>query len=67
MTNGRSIDEFSRLLQALQTSDANKVDTSEAWCPGQPVIVPSRAAAAEARASEGYETKDCYFSTRSLG
>lgn len=69
MTNGRSIDEFYRLIQALQTSDANKVATPEAWQPGEAVIVPppATAAAAQARSSEGYDTTDWYFSTRKLG
>ncbi|MCW0201460.1 MAG: peroxiredoxin [Rhodanobacter thiooxydans] len=68
MSNGRSIDEFVRLLTALQTSDANGVATPENWCPGQPVIVPppKTAEAAEKRASEDYDTVDWYFSTRSL-
>ena len=68
MTNGRSIDEFYRLLQALQTSDANKVATPEAWRPGSPVIVPppATAAAASDRFGEGYETTDWYFSTKQL-
>ena len=68
MSNGRSIDEFVRLLQALQTSDANGVATPENWCPGKPVIVPppKTAEAADKRASEGYNTVDWYFSTRSL-
>ncbi|RDC69705.1 peroxiredoxin [Rhodovulum sp. 12E13] len=68
MTNGRSVDEFYRLVQALQTSDAHKVATPENWVPGQDVIVPTpqTAEAAEARLSEGYDTKDWYFSTRAL-
>jgi peroxiredoxin (alkyl hydroperoxide reductase subunit C) len=68
MTNGRSVDEFYRLVQALQTSDTHKVATPENWSPGQDVIVPTpqTAKAAEARLSEGYETKDWYFSTRKL-
>ena len=68
MSNGRSIDEFVRLLQALQTSDANGVATPENWCPGKPVIVPppKTAEAAEKRASEGFETVDWYYSTRKL-
>jgi peroxiredoxin (alkyl hydroperoxide reductase subunit C) len=67
MSNGRSIDEFVRLLQALQTSDANGVATPENWCPGKPVIVPPQTAeAAEKRASEGFETVDWYYSTRKL-
>lgn len=68
MTNGRSIDEFLRLVTALQTSDANKVATPENWKPGDAVIVPPPATteAAEARASEGYETVDWYFSKKKL-
>ncbi|WP_300582991.1 peroxiredoxin [Marivita sp.] len=68
MTNGRSIDEFYRLIQALQTSDTHKVATPENWKPGQDVIVPTPQTtdAAEARMSEGYETTDWYFSTKSL-
>ena len=68
MSNGRSIDEFVRLLQALQMSDANGVATPENWCPGKPVIVPppKTAEAADKRASEGYDTVDWYYSTKSL-
>jgi len=68
MTNGRSIDEFLRLVEALQTSDANGVATPEAWQPGDKVIVPPPATAeeAEARSGEGYEYTDWYFSKKSL-
>ncbi|WP_417485660.1 peroxiredoxin [Maricaulis sp.] len=68
MSNGRSIEEFVRLVTALQTSDANKVATPENWQPGEKVIVPPPAtdALAEQRFSEGYETVDWYFSTRDL-
>jgi peroxiredoxin (alkyl hydroperoxide reductase subunit C) len=68
MTNGRSVDEFVRLVKALQTSDDNKVATPENWQPGDDVIVPppATASAAETRMSEGFETKDWYFSTKSL-
>ena len=68
MSNGRSIEEFVRLLEAMQTSDANSVATPEGWTPGCKVIVPppKTAAAAEARASEGYDTTDWYYSTKSL-
>jgi peroxiredoxin (alkyl hydroperoxide reductase subunit C) len=68
MTNGRSVDEFYRLVQALQTSDTHKVATPENWSRGQDVIVPTpqTVEAAEARLSEGYDTKDWYFSTRAL-
>lgn len=68
MTNGRSVDEFLRLLEALQMSDKNGVATPEAWQPGQPVIVPppATAEAAEARAGEGYDTTDWYFSKKNV-
>lgn len=68
MTNGRSIEEFVRLIEALQTSDAHGVATPEAWKPGDKVIVPPPATteAAEARGTEGYETTDWYFSRKTL-
>jgi peroxiredoxin (alkyl hydroperoxide reductase subunit C) len=68
MSNGRSIDEFVRLVKALQTSDEHKVATPEAWQPGDKVIVPppATAAEAEARAAEGYECSDWYFCKKSL-
>lgn len=68
MSNGRSIEEIYRLVVALQTADSHGVATPEAWQPGAPVIVPPPATceAADARASEGYDTTDWYFSTKSL-
>ena len=68
MTNGRSIAEFLRLIQALQTSDQHGVATPENWQPGQKVIVPPPKTAAEAkqRKSEGYEYTDWYFSKKDL-
>ncbi|MCB2099966.1 MAG: peroxiredoxin [Rhodobacterales bacterium] len=68
MSNGRSIPEFVRLVKALQTSDANKVATPAGWQPGEPVIVPPPATAADAakRLAEGYECKDWYYCTKTL-
>lgn len=68
MTNGRSIDEFLRLVAALQMSDANGVATPEAWQPGDQVIVPppADAAAVEARMNEGYECADWYFCKKAV-
>ena len=69
MSNGRSIAEFLRLLRALQTSDAHKVATPENWQPGEPVIVPPPATAAEAQArvNQGeYDCVDWYFCKKSL-
>lgn len=68
MTNGRSIDEFVRLVTALQTSDANGVATPEGWQPGDKVIIPppATAAAAEARVNEGHECVDWYFCKKAI-
>ena len=69
MSNGRSIDEFVRLVKALQTSDANGVATPENWQPGDKVIVPPPATAEEAdrRVESGeYECTDWYFCKRAL-
>lgn len=68
MTNGRSIAEFVRLVQALQTSDTHKVATPEGWQPGDKVIVPPPATfdAASARLDEGYECTDWYFCKKDL-
>ncbi len=68
MTNGRSVDEFVRLVTALQASDANGIATPENWAPGDKVIVPPPATAADAdkRVQEGYECTDWYFCKKSL-
>ncbi|WP_422368541.1 peroxiredoxin [Pelagibius sp.] len=68
MSNGRSVDEFLRLLDALQTSDAHGVATPENWRRGEKVIVPPPATAEEAekRAAEGYDCTDWYFCKKDL-
>ncbi len=69
MSNGRSIDEFVRLVKAMQTSDENKVATPEAWQPGDKVIVPPPASVdeAQARAESGeYECTDWYFCKKAI-
>jgi len=40
MSNGRNVDELLRLIDALQTSDAQGVATPANWRPGDSVIVP---------------------------
>jgi peroxiredoxin (alkyl hydroperoxide reductase subunit C) len=71
MQAGRNIDELLRLVQALQTVDANGVSTPANWRPGDAVVVPAPATtdAAKARASgeEGYDVVDWYLSTKKLG
>ena len=68
MSNGRSINEFIRLLEALQTTDAHGVATPENWTPGCKVIVspPKTSQDLEKRLTEGYEMTDWYFSQKSL-
>ncbi len=68
MSNGRSIEEFLRLLEALQMSDKHGIATPEAWKPGDKVIVPppQTQADAEKRKDEGYDYTDWYFSKKDL-
>ena len=40
LTNGRNTYEILRLLEALQTTDREKVVTPANWLPGKPVLVP---------------------------
>ncbi len=49
LTNGRNIEEILRLLDALQTSDAQKVATPANWRPGCPTIIPVAKTLAEAK------------------
>jgi peroxiredoxin (alkyl hydroperoxide reductase subunit C) len=69
MSNGRSIPEFVRLLDALQTSDTHGVATPEGWQPGDQVIVPPASTAEEAEKrmnSSEYDCTDFYFCKKSL-
>lgn len=69
MSNGRSMDEFVRLVKAMQTSDKYKVATPAAWQPGDKVIVPPAATIEEAKArmsSGEYDCVDFYFCTKSI-
>lgn len=69
MSNGRSIAEFIRLLDALQTSDKHGIATPENWQPGDKVIVPPAKTAEEANErmnSNEYECTDFYFCKKSL-
>ena len=69
MRNGRSIDEYIRLLKAMQTSDQHDVATPENWNVGEPVIVPPPATmeAVAARLKEAdCDCKDWYFCTKEL-
>jgi peroxiredoxin (alkyl hydroperoxide reductase subunit C) len=68
MSNGRSVDEFVRLVKALQTSDANSVATPENWKEGEEVIVPPPHTVEDAasRKDKGYNYVDWYFSKKTL-
>lgn len=69
MSNGRSMDEFVRLVTAMQVSDANACATPEGWQPGDKVIVPPPSTIEQARArlaSNEYECVDFYFCTKSI-
>ena len=68
MTNGRSVPEILRLVEALQTSDTQGIATPESWKPGEAAIVPppKTVEAARTRMDEGFETTDWYFSKRAI-
>ena len=73
MTNGRSVQEFLRLLSSLQTSDEHGVATPEGWKPGDNVIIapPATYGAAVRRQNmaskdPGYNYTDWYYCERPL-
>jgi len=68
LTTGRNIDEILRLIDALQTTDREKVATPANWKPGEDVIVPPPATQMDAdrRLTEGYDCKDWYFCKKRL-
>jgi peroxiredoxin (alkyl hydroperoxide reductase subunit C) len=69
LTTGRNMDEILRLIDALQTADANGVATPANWRPGDKVIIPapSTTEAAEERVGEkGVECVDWYLCKKSL-
>lgn len=68
MSNGRAVDEFVRLVDALQASDENSIATPENWKRGEEVIVPPPHTVEDADAREGLGNNyvDWYFSKRAL-
>lgn len=68
MSLRRSIDEILRVLDALQTADANACSTPANWQPGDKVILPppQTIADAEKRMQSDYEVTDWYLSKRAL-
>ncbi len=67
LTNGRNIYEILRLLEALQTTDMEKVITPANWLPGQPALVPVPKTYSELEqretdpSSEGLTCDDWYY------
>lgn len=67
LTNGRSVDEVFRIVQALQTNKTKGVATPEGWRPGQDVIVPPPVTAADAEKrvnDSSLKVTDWYFSKK---
>ena len=66
---GRNLDEIERLLDALQTSDANSIATPVNWNPGDKVIVPppkTTADVAERESHSEYERFDFYLNKTTI-
>ncbi|MEQ8768410.1 MAG: peroxiredoxin [Planctomycetota bacterium] len=68
MTNGRSVPEILRLVQALRTSATHHVATPEGWQPGDSVLRPPPSTLQElaARESEHPESTDWYLARQDL-
>jgi len=69
LTNGRSIDEVLRIVDALQTNAKHSVATPEGWKPGQDVIVPppvTYAAAKEREQDASLKRTAWWFSKKTL-
>jgi peroxiredoxin (alkyl hydroperoxide reductase subunit C) len=69
MSLGRNVDEIVRILDALQTADANACSTPANWRPGDSVIVPAPATQADAEkrvAASEFEVSDWYLSKKKL-
>jgi peroxiredoxin (alkyl hydroperoxide reductase subunit C) len=69
LTTGRNMDEILRIIDALQTTDANAVATPANWRPGEMAVVPppNTQEGAEERLKQGYECVDWYLCKKKLG
>ena len=58
MSVGRNFDEILRVIDALQTGDANRIATPADWVPGKKVIIPPSIKDEEAKGlfPQGWET-----------
>ncbi len=65
---GRNIDEVKRVVEALQTADANGVALPVNWKPGEKVVVPPPKTIAEVdeRIASDYEKVDFYLAKKEL-
>ncbi|MHC4223411.1 MAG: peroxiredoxin [Planctomycetota bacterium] len=66
---GRNVDEVLRLVEALQTTDANAVATPVNWQPGEKVVVPPPKTVedvAERNSHSDYERFDFYLNKKDL-
>jgi len=69
MNVGRNIDEIARLVEALQTADANGCAMPVNWKKGEKVIVPPPKTVAEVderKKNDKYERIDFYLNKKSL-
>jgi len=69
MSLGRNVDEIVRIVDALQTADANACSTPANWRPGDSVVVPAPATQADAEkrmAQSELEISDWYLSKKKL-
>jgi len=70
MSLGRNVDEIVRIVDALQTADANACSTPANWQPGDAVIVPAPVTQADAEkrvaAMADFEFCDWYISKKKL-
>ncbi|HET9551747.1 MAG TPA: peroxiredoxin [Anaeromyxobacteraceae bacterium] len=69
MQLGRNVEEILRVVDALQTIDANSVSCPANWVPGEEVIVPAPVTsevAAQRAGAHDLHVKDWYFATRPL-
>jgi peroxiredoxin (alkyl hydroperoxide reductase subunit C) len=73
LTNGRNIYEVLRLVDALQTTDKDKVVTPANWLPGEPALVPAAKTYDELKQrqnnpqSMGLNCKDWYYCYKNSG
>jgi peroxiredoxin (alkyl hydroperoxide reductase subunit C) len=68
LTTGRNMQEILRMIDALITTDEQKIATPANWKPGDKVIVPApnTQEGAEERLKQGYECVDWYLCKKKL-